>query len=166
MNPRVILEKLLARLEPIVGRQRSPDIVTEEGELTAGRSGRLHFVEAVLEARAALASGDETRILNAAITCPTFERTGRELQAEHRVQERRRKGGQLSGAQQAGRRAAVWAPWERDFQKLLASGKTQAEARRIIVMRMTKQGFVDPATGDVPAERTIRNRLKAKIVGK
>jgi hypothetical protein len=173
MNPRVVLRLLIKRLEA-KGASQVPraDFAAWEDSKEQARlyeraaAGELHFAEALNEAREALVSADDARIVAAAMICPALERKGQELMAQHRHKARRRKGGQRRGANLTTRRAAVWEPWVLLYEAMLAGGEKPAKARRKIQHRMTKQEFVDPETGEFPAERTIRKWLPAKIVGK
>lgn len=150
MNPRVILEALVRRLEPIVGGLTSNDVAgaweNEEEALQAlVAEGKGHLFEALVMAREALASGDEAEMNEAALICPTFVRTGEEIAAKTL----RRRGGNIKAAGVRER----WKPWIAEFQDLRLKGKSVADARHIVHDRMEKAGWT-------VKERQIRDRLK------
>jgi hypothetical protein len=149
-----VLKLLLQRLEPKVAGVGHADFCTFEGEdVRRGNiaaPGMLHIAEAVLEAREALASDNDQRIIQAAMICASLERTGRDLAQHHRATE----GGKRRGADQAGAAAALWQPYVQEFGRLLASGEAPAKARQTVVRKMVKEGFV-LASGGFPDKRTI-----------
>jgi hypothetical protein len=134
----------------------------ETAVLAKLRKGSLHFAGAVRTARKALASGDSAEILEAALLCPGFERTGRELLHRDRAAAQRRSGGKKRGEQLTEQAAEVWAPYVEQFQRLLAAGKTPARARISVTRQMDEDGFLLPSTGKPPDPRTVRDHLRAK----
>lgn len=81
MDPRIILERLVERLERKVGSVTDADFCAfegrEEGDLAEqAKSGNLHLAQALMTAKEALASGDDDKIMEAALICPSLERTG------------------------------------------------------------------------------------------
>jgi hypothetical protein len=167
MNPRIVLKLLLERLAEV--KARCADFAAWENEEVElkdrAAAGMLHLSEAASEAEAALASGDETRIVDAALICASLERTSKEIAARRdasRIAAGRQKGGKRRGGEQAQRAAAVWAPFVRQFQELLATGAKSSQARQIVKVAMRKRAFQLPDTGAFPDDRTIRKWLPAK----
>jgi hypothetical protein len=162
MNPRIVLQLLLNRLQPEVGLVSRGMFSAWEGKEAAlferARAGKLHLAGAVLQARRALASGIEEQIAMAALLCASLERTGREL---HSVNARR-KGGKQQGSVQAAAAALAWKPYVEEFQALRASGKAASVARQRVDKSMSRDGFTLPSTGKPPDPRTMRKWLPAK----
>lgn len=109
-------------------------------------------------ARAALATGQEQRIANAAIHSQALERVGREVAARSS----RRRGAGVSGQHRADAAEEAWAPWINEFLSLVRKGMDQATARHRVQVRMGKTGFKLPTTGKPPSARAIRHRLVTK----
>ncbi|MGE0714098.1 MAG: hypothetical protein AB7P02_01540 [Alphaproteobacteria bacterium] len=162
MDPRIILTKLIERLEPELGRYSPGESGGWEGEEDVvrerGASGRLCLIEAVLQARRALKSGDPTRIAEAALVAPTFERKGRAMQANYVVQTKRKNGGKKRGAEQAAAAEQAWAPYKAQFDALVSGGKSMAFAHYIVRERW-KAMNPDKL---VPSDKTFRSRLRRK----
>lgn len=167
MDPRVILSKLIERLEPIVGEVSEADFGVwpdspEEVKLDRDRSlsGWYFFAEALLEARAALRSGDASKMAKAALICPTFERNGLQEAARHAERAKRSTGGRATAEKRRREAADVWAPWTRMFKDLVVSGRTDHDARAEVIREMSREGFTLPNTGEFPSLEIIRRRLK------
>lgn len=187
MTPRVVLELLLERLEPEVGTITRANFLLKDGKPWQTNelllSGKLHLAEAVLRARAALTSNDESRIVSAAIHCASFERTGRQVETERTAQEadaartvaaelalnateekrkrakNQKKGGDVTGAQQAAKSAKAWEPWVRMYEAALAGGVPYQKARRSVKGAMARAGFVLPKTNMFPGDRSLSDWL-------
>ena len=152
MDPRIILRRLIGRLEPKVGHIRPEDFSRWEGEdaPASPENGELHLAEALIEAKEALASRDPGKMIEAALVLPTFERQGHELRAK----EIKRAGGKTTGAKQAAAAEVRYAPHVKRFRFLLGQGKQPGTARRIIAREMSKAG-IEP-----PSDRTLTKWLK------
>lgn len=149
MNPRIILEALVGRLEPIVGDMGPGDFSAWEGEEEAlsrrTAAGEGHLAKALLTARKALASGDDAMMSVAALICPALERTGRQIAGATP----RRRGGRSRAAQINDR----WEPYVAQYRALLSEGKSPAVASATVKRRMEAAGWS-------VADRTIRDHLK------
>lgn len=165
LNPVVILEGIIARLGPEVGEEARRLMSSTWGDFTPehtafARSGRGHFATAVHLARAALASGDAEKIQEAALICPTYERTGRTMATQSTAADRRRNGGKIRGQSQAAAAAIQWQPYIVAYCTLLDDGLIERRAFLRIKQKMTADGFVLANGGTFPTDRTIRDRLK------
>lgn len=173
-SARIVLRALVKLLEPEAGKIGRGDFSywgDEQPPEQRSRStvGTMHLATALRIARAALASGDDARILEAAIHCAPFERIGRDkghkveaAARENEVAKRRSSGGRQTAAFRAGEAAKVWAPWYARFLELTAPPKAKSKpaARRIIHNEMVRACFTLESTGACPSERTLRARLK------
>jgi hypothetical protein len=154
VDPRIVLRRLIARLEPEIGHTRPVDFSGWEGEqLPSAAAGRLHLAQALQDAREALASGDKTRIAEAAMSCPTLERTGRDMGQRHN----RKAGGARRGAAQTSAAAEAWKPWVQMYEGLLAKGVPCLKARRQVEVAMAKGGSLP--TKEMPERSTLRKWL-------
>jgi hypothetical protein len=171
LDPRAILEALVARLAPEVGDVEdwhfsywgddTPD-TTREYEL----SGKVHLARALAGARDALASDDPDSLAFAALIFPTYERTGRaraqRFEAAHRAAEekaQRTAGGKRRGASQAAAAAEHWQPWVARFEALTGKGVAPEWAHKTVADEMAAAGL------PVPSDVTLRKRLPGKSKG-
>jgi len=161
MDPKIVLEHIIRRLQPEVGDIKNTDYSFWEDEARVP-GWRLHLATALQTAEEALASGNHDEIIAAALTCPAHERTGRSLQTKQMRIERQRKGGAMRGATQTTHQLSVWAPYIEQYNALLSKGQTQAKARQLMKHRMTtdfaSEQFRPGPT--FPTDRTIRKWLK------
>ncbi len=161
MDPKIVLELIVRRLQQDVGDIKITDYSYWDGE-TPMPSWRLHLATALETAKQALASASPEKMIAAALTCPTHERTGRALQFEHTQAARRRQGGTNRGMTQTAKQLEVWAPYIEEYRRLLAQGKSPIQARRSVELHMTR----DFSSGRVslgatfPTDKTIRKWLK------
>jgi hypothetical protein len=171
MNPRDILELLLERLEPEVGHLKRVHFAAWVGSEDEARmnenlaSGRLHLARAVLAARAALATNDDARIVDAAMMCASLERTGRAIADARRQMatvRHRKAGGARRGADQAAAAAKMWKPWVEKYQSLLAAGINYLDARNQVKDSMVDAGFCMPGSDAFPSDAAIRKWLPRK----
>lgn len=140
MNPRSILERLVARLEPEVGKVSPSDLSFWEREektfTQAMANGRAHKIEALLLAQEALASGDEEKITEAALLCPTFERTGNDwdrARGAKTIQSARGGHERVHGTKEA--KEARWSEMYSDYLDALAKGRTKSRAQELVGLK-------------------------------
>jgi len=163
VDPKIILEHIILRLAPEVGDIKASDYGYWEGELPVA-AWRLHLATALTTARQALASGDHDQIIDAALICPSVERTGRSLKLREMRAARQRQGGTVRGAMQTTRQLAVWHPYIDHYNSLRAKGMPSTKARGLVRSRMTKdfaRGTFRPGPA-FPTDRTIRKWLTQK----
>ncbi len=148
MDPRIILTKLIERLEPIVGKVSKGDFGVwadnpEEVKLYRDRSlsGWYSYARALLDARAALQSGDAARMAEAALICPTFEAKGRQEAARHAERVKRSDGGRVTAEKRKKEAADDWAPWIARFHELVRAGMKARAARSEVTREMVTVGF-------------------------
>lgn len=177
MDPKIILEAIISRLEPEVGEVDWIDFSAWGDDGAAAviaklSGGRGHLASALLHAREALESDDQEKIEVASLLCPTLERTGRELEKSCRefeaktiARNRRKAGGSRRGQQQSAAAKTLWTPWIEEFSKRIQSGEDEKEARVAVVRQMEKTGFSLPGEDAFPADRTIRKWLSTEKVG-
>ncbi len=137
MDPKIVLELIVRRLQQDVGDIKITDYSYWDGE-TPMPSWRLHLATALETAKQALASANPDEMIAAALTCPTHERTGRALQFKHAQAARRRQGGTNRGMTQTAKQLEVWAPYIDEYRRLLAQGKSPIQARRSVKLHMTR----------------------------
>jgi len=177
LNPRIVLRHLIERLQPEVGNISRKDFGVWEGEGEAalkdlGTAGRLHLAEALLEARQALASGDDEQIAEAEDICLALEQKGRELEREVKraadaarvaaEQAARQKGGARTGAKQRADAVKVWAKWVAMYRTELGSDKNRparTAARNAVAAHMVKEEFTLPS-GEFPSPSVLRKWLR------
>jgi hypothetical protein len=152
MDERTILIVLLERLDGQVGQVSAEHsafwVGDHEGEAEVMRrlqSGELHLKLAVRMAREAIESGDPDTIATAALLCPTFEWTGREMAGRCRTLTIKRKGGKCRGIAQQKEAEARLKPYTDRYRELLASGTPYLKARRLIKAQMVKDEFPEPS---------------------
>jgi hypothetical protein len=171
IDPRIVLRKLIERHgEEAAIMRREESLIIEEDvgsdgfgvdQATASRrrAGKLHLLEAVDEALAALASEDPERIAAAALICSTLERTGRTLERRHI----RQKGGRTRGQQQTEQAASDYRWYTDRFRKLLAEHVPALKARRQVVVRMVRDGVPIPSAPTLrklfPHKRSVKSSL-------
>lgn len=159
LTARTVLLTLLKRLESDVSEitvdRRSASVVELDQLMEKAGRGRGHLVKAVVDARKALTSDDPDQIIEAAFSCPAFERTGRDVQSKNL----RRIGGRKRGKDQTVTADARWEPWRQRYQALLAQGFVQRVAIKKVWGEIVLCDFVTPA-GDSPDIRTIRRQLR------
>jgi hypothetical protein len=146
MDHLTILQALIERVTPQVGDicdlgfgywEGSPQQAIVED---LGRSGRLHLTHALTKARAAIESGDPEKVVFAALICPTYERAGLQLAAQHALDKQRQQqrevahalrvaGGRATGAIQRTHALKRWEPIRSRYAELLAQGKKPIDAR-------------------------------------
>jgi len=164
INPRIILEKLVARLEAKIGKVTLADLNESDESSNRHRysTGRLSHVEALRLARSALRKGNEPEITLAAQVAPMLEREGNKL-ADARRQSvasgNRKAGGVTRGAHLAEDADREWAPWVAEYNDRIARGQKHTVARQAVIASMTRAEFVLSATRKFPSDRTIRERL-------
>jgi hypothetical protein len=109
-----------------------------------------------------LEAGDPEQIEVAALHCQALEREGLKLAIPHASAEaRRRQGGKKRGSQIRGESNELWAAYETKYRKL-SDGKDrpgQLCARRTVVARMSRDGFVNPRTNEFPTRKTIADHF-------
>src|SRR5262249_7286792 len=115
-----------------------------------GKAGKLALAEAVLEAQEALASGDEQRIITAALICPTLIREGQRLHRQHRDTNGRRAGGKARGTAQHYAAMKRVEPYAKMYRDKLAGSVPYLIARRSVVSKMIRDR--EP----VPSQPTLR----------
>jgi hypothetical protein len=150
MNPRIALEVLLKRLEAEVGDISRGDSAAwvgtdEETRLNErAASGMGHIAQAVRMARAALKSGDEDRMVKAALHCKDLERTGRTIaaaRAKAKSAEDGKRGGKLRAAKDKEAKAKWWKPYRAECSKLITKrGMSPNAALRTMMNRMKEAG--------------------------
>jgi hypothetical protein len=144
MNSHVILKELVKRLEdegvqlPKRGARSYWEADAEKAQdwRKKALAGEGHKAEALRQARAALASGDEARIAEAALFCPSLERTGEKLAQRNR----RRVGGKHRGEDLRSAAEGKWAALRKEYDALLAGGSSPAMARKKILRKAEKHG--------------------------
>jgi hypothetical protein len=160
---KIILRKLIGRLEKGVGPVDQGFFSAWEGDeenlATRTVAGKVHFAQALLYAREALASGDEEEIRIAAQICPQLERTGKQLAEKAIKKQRRAAGGKTRGQTQADKAELAWEPYVTMFKDLVSNGIDPRTARQQTKKAMGKADFVIPATGLAPSETSLRARL-------
>jgi hypothetical protein len=170
MDPKVILERLVDRLNPLVGPILKSNWEVNE-HLAA--DGTLHLCQALADALAALGSSEREQITTAAAICPTLERTGQDLRIKHQAKiasakakdqarHQARLGGKGRGAAQAAAARAAWDPYVRDFQNRVGRGVAPSVARATITKNMERDNFRPPGVRGFPDARTIRKWFPAK----
>jgi hypothetical protein len=158
LDPRVILQALLDRLEPEVGTISRAQLRRESasGAMPAWLG---HLATSALLAREALMSGDQKQMAGAAALCPQHERIGRRLQQRHTATIMRHAGGKRRGNHQTRDAGVVWEPYLQMAQKLIESNADRKTARRSVVKQMEQDNFTLPNTGQFPSEKTIDHWL-------
>jgi hypothetical protein len=127
LDPRVILQALLDRLEPEVGTISRAQLRRESasGVMPAWLG---HLATSALMAREALMSGEQKQMAGAAALCPQHERIGRRLQQRHTATIMRHAGGKRRGNQQTRDAGVVWEPYLQMAQN--SSSQMPIEKRR------------------------------------
>ena len=148
MDPKVVLRSLIDRLKGEVGTLEHSDFAAWEGEekeqaalAERSASGRLHLAEALLEAKEALASGDEVRIRDAALLCQGLERTGGKIAAKRRVAA----GGARRGKQQTNEAERKYSPYVAVYSTKRNEGKSPGAALKAMKDKMDRDGVKRPS---------------------
>jgi hypothetical protein len=149
MDPRIVLKKIIERHASEVEGIGHVDFSgwEEEGDEEGGdwpridprikqltHKGKLHLAEAVLEAQAALASGDEARIADAALICQTLVATAKGLATTSQ----RRAGGEATGRLQRDAAAEERRKYLEEYQRKVADGVPYLVARRQVRALMVR----------------------------
>jgi hypothetical protein len=132
MSPEIILQHLVRRLESQVGSVSRADFAAwgdEEPAVLSMGPGKSHLAQALLWAREALESGDEEEIAQAALICPTLERTGIDVAAKAR----RKMGGIARGKAQTNEQERRWQVHRAKYRKLVAAGTHYLKARQEVL---------------------------------
>jgi hypothetical protein len=168
VKPQIILEKLIERLKQKLGTASGSQTgnaawESEEDALYEHmRSGRGHWEDALTYAQEALTSNDPEKITDAAMVCPTFERTGNDLAASYKKRAERVpriKGGATRGKQKAEIAKADWAPWEQNYKERIERGESPKTARQEVIKQMSRQEFTLTLSGEFPTNRSINRHL-------
>jgi hypothetical protein len=159
IDPRVFLRRLIAEWEAEVGSITRSELrkQSSSGVMPAWRG---HLALAVIEAREALASDDQSEITAAAMLCQARERTGMKVLLHSKTKVMRSNGGKKRGEQQKAASADLWRPYQSRYEELLREGKKPSTARAIIAREMTRNEFTLPGQNRSPSARIIRERLK------
>jgi hypothetical protein len=161
----LFLRSLIERIESKIGPVSIGDVAwhgdrpPEPDKLASGWY-RLAF--AVVMARDALPRGDERQISVEAALCQALEREAEAIA----VRSRQRRGGAKRGQQQRKNVEPAFRPYKEHYESLVAQGKKPAVARRVVMNKMTVDGFVHPTTGEVPTDKTVRKHLVKNSEGR
>jgi hypothetical protein len=186
MNKRTALLRFLQRHE--ARNPQKADFAAwegEQGDLNKRlAAGELHLDEAVLEARAALASGNKRRIAKAVDLCKDFEIEGlnlavklegfqshaNDLAAQDAANQlAASKDAAMLARQKGGKKKAkavadAWDPWVREFEDRVGTGrppKTPESARISIWQSMSEKSPKHPLPGGRrPSYRTVQRRFR------
>jgi hypothetical protein len=162
MDDRILLEHLIARVEPRI-RDVSRRLKNTSRDIAL--SGRGHWWTAVHNAKEALASKDPERIKLAAQLCPTYERTGNELAQVHSRKMTATAGGQARSATRIRERDAR-KPYVEEYWRLRGEGKSAPMARAAAMKLLeadVKSGKRFPGLkGLLPDARTARKWFPSK----
>jgi hypothetical protein len=175
MNKRTALLRFLQRHE--ARNPQKADFAAwegEQGDLNKRlAAGELHLDEAVLEARAALASGNKRRIAKAVDLCKDFEIEGLNLavklegfqrHANDLAKDAAMQARQKGGKEKAKAVADAWDPWVREFEDRVGTGrppKTPESARISIWQSMSEKSPKHPLPGGGrPSYRTVQRRFR------
>lgn len=146
------IRRRLTGLEPLEGHFSSWEgEETTEEENSLGPKGKLHLMEAVIEARRALVSGHPNEIKQACELCEDLERQA--------AATARRFGGKKRGKSQAADAAETWKSLTDKYNAYITRGMTHLMARAMIQREIVRTGFVLPNTKKPPSGKTLRERL-------